>query len=340
MTGVFTAICVILIFGLIIFIHEFGHFITAKLFGVTVHEFAIGMGPKLFGKQKGDTFYSVRLIPMGGYVKMEGEDEESANEGAFSQKKPWQRFIILFAGAFMNLVLGFSLLVMFNYADPTLSAIPTMEVVSVQEGWGADTAGILPGDTVLKVDGSRVYTHLDLNLALDGKKEATVLVKRNDERLTFSVPLTIDDNGRPLLGIMRNTREKTLWNLISYSYFETFSIVRMTYQSFFGMFTGSVSVEQMSGPVGIVNQIGSAVKSGWLDVLFIALLISLNLGVVNLLPLPALDGGRIVFVLWEMITRKKVKPEHEGIIHFIGFVLLILFMLYITKNDIVRLFQK
>lgn len=339
MTGILTVICVILIFGLIIFIHEFGHFITAKLFGVTVHEFAIGMGPKLFGKQKGDTLYSVRLIPMGGYVKMEGEDEDSESEGAFSKKKPWQRFIILFAGAFMNLVLGLSLLVMYNNIDPQLTAIPTMEVVALQEGMGAESAGILPGDTILKVDGSRVYTHLDMNLALDGKESVSVLVNRSGEKLNFSVPITVVDN-RPLLGFTRATREKNFWNLLSYSYWETFSIVKMTYQSFFGMFTGSVSVDQMSGPVGIVTEIGSAVKSGFLNVLFMALLISLNLGVVNLLPLPALDGGRIVFVLWEMITRRKVKPEHEGIIHFIGFVLLIVFMLYITKNDIVRLFTK
>ena len=339
MTGILTVLCVILIFGLIVFIHEFGHFITAKLFGVTVHEFAIGMGPKLFGKQKGDTFYSVRLIPMGGYVKMEGEDEDSDSEGAFSKKKPWQRFIILFAGAFMNLVLGFSLLVTYNAVDPNLTAIPTMEVVALQEGMGAEKAGILPGDVIVKVDGSRIHTHLDLNLALNEKESVSVLVDRGGEKMNFSVPVTVVDN-RALLGFSRNTREKTIGNLISYSYFEAFSIVKMTYQSFFGMFTGSVSVDQMSGPVGIVNEIGTAVKSGFLDVLFIALLISLNLGVVNLLPFPALDGGRIVFVLWEIITRKKVKPEHEGIIHFIGFVLLILLVLYVTKNDIVRLFTR
>ena len=339
MTGILTVLCVILIFGLIVFIHEFGHFITAKLFGVTVHEFAIGMGPKLFGKQKGDTFYSVRLIPMGGYVKMEGEDEDSDSEGAFSKKKPWQRFIILFAGAFMNLVLGFSLLVTYNAVDPNLTAIPTMEVVALQEGMGAEKAGILPGDVIVKVDGSRIHTHLDLNLALNEKESVSVLVDRGGENMIFSVPVNVLVN-RALLGFSRITSEKTIGYLISYSYFEAFSIVKMTYQSFFGMFTGSVSVDQMSGPVGIVNEIGTAVKSGFLDVLFIALLISLNLGVVNLLPFPALDGGRIVFVLWEIITRKKVKPEHEGIIHFIGFVLLILLVLYVTKNDIVRLFTK
>ena len=339
MTAILTAICVVLIFGLIVFIHEFGHFITAKLFGVTVHEFAIGMGPKLLGKQWKDTYYSIRLIPMGGYVKMEGEDEASDKEGSFSSKKPWQRFIILFAGALMNLILGFSLLVTYNAVDPNLTAIPTMEVVEVMEGMGAKSAGILPGDTILKVDGSRIDTQLDLNMVLQGKESVSVLVKRGDEKLNITVPLTVQDS-RVYLGFVRQTKEKTFWNLVSYSYFETFSVIKLTYQSFFGMFTGSVSVDQMSGPVGIVSEIGNAVKSGFLDVLFMALLISLNLGVVNLLPLQALDGGRIVFVLWEWITRKKIKPEHEGIIHFIGFMLLIVFMLYITKNDIVRLFTK
>ncbi len=339
MTGIVTAICVILIFGLIIFIHEFGHFITAKLFGVTVHEFALGMGPKLFGKKYKETEYSVRLIPMGGYVKMEGEDEASQDAGAFSQKKPWQRFIILFAGAFMNLILGFVLLVVMNAASPDLPVIPTMQIESVQQGMGAEQVGILPGDKLLKVEGSRVYTHLDLNLSLHEKESVLVTVKRNDETLEFTVPLT-EENGYRYLGIGRKVEEKTLWNVISYSFFEGISIIKLTYQSFFGMFTGAVSVNQMSGPVGIVNEIGTAVKSGIFDVLFIAILISLNLGVVNLFPLPALDGGRIVFVLWEMITRKKLKPEHEGIIHFIGFVILIGFMLYITKNDVIRLFQK
>ncbi|MBO5409135.1 MAG: site-2 protease family protein [Clostridia bacterium] len=335
MTAILTAVCVILIFGLIILIHELGHFVTAKLFGVTVHEFAIGMGPKLFGKQLGETFYSVRLIPMGGYVKMEGEDEDSESEGAFSKKKPWQRFIILFAGAFMNLLLGLSLLVILNSVNPEFSVIPTMQIESTMPGMGAEQAGILPGDKLLEIDGSRVFTQLDLNLTMSEKETVSVTVARNGEKLDFQVPLT---EGK--IGIIRKVEDKHLWNVLSYSYFEAFSIVKLTYQSFFGMFTGAVSVDQMSGPVGIVTEIGNAVQQGFLDVLFLALLISLNLGVVNLLPLPALDGGRIVFVLWEMITRKKLKPEHEGIVHFIGFILLIVFMLYITKNDIAKLFIK
>ena len=337
MTVIITILCVIVIFGLIILIHELGHFLTAKMFGVKVHEFAIGMGPKLFGKQKGDTFYSVRLIPMGGYVKMEGEDTDSQDPAAFNNKKPWQRFIILFAGAFMNLLLGFVLLVTLNAASPRLPVVPTMEVAAVQEGYGAEAAGMQPGDTILEVDGNRLHNRLDLLLALDGKDRVSVTVDRSGQKHTLPVTLT-DVDGSRVLGIQQAVEEKNVGNLLSYSFFETFSIVKLTYQSFFGMFTGEVAVEQMSGPVGIVTEISNAAQTGFFDVLFLAIIITLNLGIVNLFPLPALDGGRIVFVLWEMITKKKLKPEHEGLIHFIGFVILILFMLYITRNDIMRLF--
>ena len=339
MTAIITVLCVILIFGLIIFIHELGHFLTAKMFGVKVHEFALGMGPKLFGKQKGDTLYSVRMIPMGGYVKMEGEDTESEDEAAFSRKKPWQRFIILFAGAFMNLLLGFVLLVTLNAVSPRLPMVPTMEVASVIEGMGAEAAGIAAGDELICVDGSRIHTQLDLNLALDGKEAVSVTVKRDGQKQTVPVTLTKMDDGI-YLGIRQVAEERNFGNLVSYSFYETFSIVKLTYQSFFGMFNGTVGVDEMSGPVGIVTEISNAAQSGFFDVMWLGLIISLNLGVVNLFPLPALDDGRIVFVLWEMITKKKLKPEHEGFIHFIGFVILILFMLYITKNDIARLFAK
>ena len=339
MTGIVIAICVILIFGLIILIHELGHFLTAKIFSVTVHEFAIGMGPKLLGWGRGETLYSLRLIPMGGYVRMEGEDEDSPSEGAFSNQKPWKRLIILFAGAFMNLVLGLSLLLVYNAANPMMEAIPTMEVSAVVPGMGAEQAGILAGDEILSLDGTKIGTQLDLQMALYEKENVSAVILRQDKKLTAVIPVTEVD-GIPRLGIQRAVREKSFWNVLSYSYFETFSIVKMTYQAFFGMFTGTVSVDQMSGPVGIVTEIGSAVQRGFFDVLFIAILITLNLGVVNLFPLPALDGGRIVFVLWEMITKRKLKAEYEGIIHFIGFVILIFFMIYITKNDIVRLFIK
>ncbi len=339
MTAIITILCVIVVFGMIILIHELGHFLTAKMFGVKVHEFAIGMGPKLFGKQKGDTFYSVRLIPMGGYVKMEGEDENSEDPAAFNNKKPWQRLIILVAGAFMNLLLGFVLLVTLNAASPRLPVVPTLEVAAVQEGYGAEAAGMQAGDKLLEIDGNRLHTRLDLILALDGKEQVSVTVDRGGQKHTLPVTLT-EDGGSRVLGIRQVTEEKNVGNLISYSFFETFSIIKLTYQSFFGMFNGTVAVEQMSGPVGIVTEISNAAQSGFFDVMFLALIISLNLGVVNLFPLPALDGGRIVFVLWEMITKKKLKPEHEGLIHFIGFMILILFMLYVTKNDIARLFAR
>ena len=161
----------------------------------------------------------------------------------------------------MNLLLGLLLLVLSNGINPNLSVLPTMEVASLQEGMGAQSAGILPGDTITVIDGNRIYTHLDLNMALQGKDTVSVAVNRDGEKLSFQVPLTVRD-GYPYLGIVRSTQEKNFWNVFSYSYHEAFSIVKLTYQSFFGMFTGSVSMDQMAGPVGIVTEIGSAVKSG------------------------------------------------------------------------------
>lgn len=334
MSVIISFLAVVIVFGLVIFIHEFGHFITAKLCGVKVHEFALGMGPCLFSKKKGDTQYSLRLIPMGGYVKMEGEEEESDDEKSFSKKKPWQRLIILASGAFMNFILGFiCILILFGVQN---ADIPNKTISEVLPGYGAQKAGIEVGDEIQKINGEKIYNTMDISLAVGSGDTAEVEVKRNGKEKTFNVDLKTEE-GIKYLGVRLSAEPKNPLNLSVYSFNYARTIIKLTYKSFIGMFTGNVSVNDMSGPVGIVTQIGSAAQKGFLDVLFILILITLNLGVVNLFPLPALDGGRIVFVLFELITRKKLKTEHEAIIHFIGFMILILFMLYITKNDIMRL---
>ena len=334
MSGILTAIWSILIFSIVVFVHELGHFSAAKGFGVKVQEFAIGMGPAIFKKQRGETLYSVRAIPMGGYCKMEGEDESSEDAGSFSQKKPYQRFIILFAGALMNMILGFLIVILSVsiYSD----SIPTTYVQNVIPGLGAEQAGVLPGDKIIKIDGKNVYTPMDISIATDQREAVDVVVKRDGKSLSMSLPI-LPHEGRKIVGIRQRADSKNLFNVIGYSYFESFSIIKFTYKSFFGMFRGEVSVDDMSGPIGIISTIGEAAKKGFKDILFIAMLISLNLGVMNLLPFPALDGGRIVFVLFEMITKKKPKPEIEGYIHLGGFVILIGFMLYVSKNDIMRM---
>lgn len=335
MSIIISTLAVMIVFGLIIFIHEFGHFSTAKLFKVKVHEFAIGMGPCIFKKQKGDILYSLRLIPMGGYVKMEGEEEDSEDENSFSKKKPWQRLIILASGAVMNFILGIIFIIILFGA--TYPVIPNTTISEVLTDYGAYEAGIKAGDEIYKVNNERISNSMDISLATGDSDVANVIVIRNGEQKEFDVKLKSEENSGKYLGIKLGAVPKNPFNLTGYSFNYAKTIIKLTYKSFIGMFTGNVSVNDMSGPVGIVTEIGSAAQRGIEDVLFILILITLNLGVVNLFPLPALDGGRIVFVIFEMLTRKKLKTEHEAIIHFIGFMLLILFMLYITKNDITRL---
>lgn len=338
MSYLISVIAVILVFGIVILIHELGHFLTAKAFGVKVHEFSIGMGKCLFHKTKGETQYSIRLLPVGGYVKMEGEDGESDDERAFSKKKTWQRAIILVAGAFMNFVLGFLLIaILYGF---TLEAVPTTQINEVMQGYGAQIAGIEKNDVILKVNGERVSNSLDISLAIGESESADVTLKRNGKIIDKKVSLTPDENGLRYLGITLKTENKSPLTLGKYSFNYGKTIIKLTYKSFFGMFTGSTSVNDMSGPVGIVTQIGSAAQQGLEDVIFIMILITLNLGVVNLFPLPALDGGRLVFVVFEMITKKKINPEHEAIVHFVGMILLFAFMIFITKNDIIRFFAK
>ncbi len=334
MSAIISLLAVIIVFGLVIFIHEFGHFFTAKLFKVKVHEFSLGMGPCIFQKKKGDTQYSLRLIPMGGFVKMEGEEEESEDENSFSKKKPWQRLIILAAGAIMNFILGI-IVILFLFGI-TFQSVPTTTIKEVLSDYGAYQAGIRPGDEIYRVNGERIRNNMDISLAIGTGDTAEVTIRRNGAEKICNVNLTAKEGSR-LLGISLDTERKNPINLTSYSFNYARTIIKLTYKSFIGMFTGNVSVNDMSGPVGIVTQIGSAAQQGLEDVLFILILITLNLGVVNLFPLPALDGGRIIFVLFEIITKKKLKTDHEAIIHFIGFMLLIFFMLYVTKNDIVRL---
>lgn len=336
-SGIITVLAVIIVFGLIIFIHELGHFLTAKAFGVKVHEFSLGMGPCLLKKNSGETQYSLRTFPIGGYVRMEGEDFDSEDENAFNKKKPWQRLIVLAAGGIMNFFLGFALLMIFTGSNPDY-VITTNEVAELAEGYNAEKAGIEKGDRIIKIDNSTVRTQMDMSLALDGKSNADITVKRNGEKLKFNVDI-LQEDGSYKLGIYVKRVDKNIATVAKNSFDMLFTVIKYTYSSFGDLFKGEIGVEDTSGPVGIVTEIGKASQRGFLDVLWIMILLTLNLGVVNLFPLPALDGGRIIFVLIELITRKKVNQNVEGIIHTIGFLLLILLMLYITKNDIVKLFK-
>lgn len=335
--GIVTVLAVILVFGLVIFIHELGHFMTAKAFKVKVNEFALGMGPAVLKRTKGETQYSLRAFPVGGYVKMEGEDEESENENSFDKKKPYQRLIIIVAGAFMNFILGFLLLILFVGINSNYSIASTV-VTNVIEEYYADDAGICAGDKIIKIDNSYVRTKIEMSLALEGKENVEVTVKRNGEKLKFNVK-TSEVEGYRTLGVQIKLLDKNIINVAKHSFDMSIAVIKMTYHSFFDMLIGSVEINQMSGPVGIVTEIGEATQRGFLDVLWLLIIITLNLGVVNLFPFPALDGWRAVFILFEMLTKKKIDGRIEGMINMIGLAVLMIFILYITKNDIAKLFK-
>jgi len=344
-----TALYTIIVFCLIIAIHEFGHFAVAKLVGITVHEFAIGMGPKIFSHKGKKTDYSLRLLPIGGYVKLEGEDEASDDINAFCNKKPWQRFLVLFAGAFMNFVLGF---VLFAVILSSNGAITTNVVDKVIPGSSFEKSGILSGDKIVYMESenyeSRISDYNDINFFVyqSGDSETKITFKRNGEEFTKSIePSLIEGYEGKMFGFSAKVEKPNLLNVPLASFRQSKFVVKLVIQSFIDLFTGKVPVSDLSGPVGIVNEIGTAAKTGLavnllqsiLNVMWLAALISINLGVVNLLPLPALDGGRILFIIIEFIRRKPVDRDKEGIIHLIGFALLIVMMIAVTFSDIKRL---
>lgn len=332
----------ILFFGLVIFIHEFGHFISARAFGVTVHEFAIGMGPKILSWGKGETRYSLRLIPMGGFVRLEGEDESSEEEGSLSKKPAWQRLIILLSGAFMNILLGFLIFLFLNFAVGSA----TNEVAIVIPDSPAQECGIEVGDEITHLNTTRVNNYSDIKYFMyrNGEEGIRVTIDRAGETKEFMLtPMEME--GNYYLGVEnQKVLSPTFFQGIEFSFYDTLFTVKVVYLSLWDLITGQVGMNEMSGPVGIVSTINDATDgldwwAGLLNILSLMALITVNLGVFNVLPFPALDGGRAVFALLEMIRRKPVKPEHEGYVHAIGFMLLIALMLFVTWSDIVKLFS-
>ncbi len=335
-------ILAIIIFGVIILIHEFGHFFTAKLCGIKVNKFALGMGPCLLKKQFGETEYSIRLFPVGGFCAMEGEDEDSDNSRAFGNKPVWQRMIVIVAGAFMNILLGFVLVLSLTCS---YEKIPTTTVSEFHSSSESAKSGILPGDKIVNIDGVGILTVKDLRYALmsspDEKYDVTV--KRNGEKIKFSDVVFEDKANNLVIDFYVGWKNKTPLSVVSYSAKDTVSTAKLVWLSLKDLITGKYSFRDLSGPVGLVNAIGDAADSGEStaesvqSIVSLAALITINLGIVNLLPIPGLDGGRFLFLLIEAIRRKPVKPEHEGTVHLIGMALLMLMIVAVTFSDIKRI---
>lgn len=329
-------IIALIVFGVMIGIHEAGHLISAKLSGVLVHEFAVGMGPKIFSFQGKETKYSLRILPFGGFCSLEGEDEESDNSRAFCNATPLKRIIILASGAIMNLILGFLVVMIFYSLQPQI--IEPVATGVIEQSY-AEHIGLKAGDRIVKMNNSKINIYADLKffMMLNEDKPIHLTVKRNGEEIVFEnfKPTIIKE--KPYLGITTTATKNTFLKTVRESYYTGFFMAKLVLYSLKELVTGGVSINEASGPVGIVSEIGTAAKKGIFDLLYIVALITINLGLFNLLPLPALDGGRILFVIISLVIRKKVPAKIEGAFHGAGLLLLLLLMLVITFNDIIKL---
>jgi len=332
----------VLLFGLLIAVHEFGHFITAKLTGVRVNEFAIGMGPAIFKKQGKETLYALRLFPFGGYCAMEGEDGESDDARAFSARPALSRLLIVIAGSVMNLLAG--LLVLFIVFAPVREwYIPTVDTVSTEVALSEEK--LMPGDVIKEIDGYSVWIYSDIQTGLmrgadDGEYDFRVLRNGEEKLLSGLRFVSGEDSGNKGATITFKTEKTSFFGKIRYTFLNGANFVRLVYVGLFDLLSGSVSTNDMAGPVGIGKIMVDTAKVSLSSLWFLLAFISINLGIMNLLPLPALDGGRLLFILIELIFRKTVPAKYEGYIHIAGFALLMLLMVFVTYNDIVNIFFK
>lgn len=337
----------VLLFELIILLHEGGHFVSAKLCGVKVNEFALGMGPKIFSFTKGETTYSLRLFPIGGYCAMEGEDEENSSPRAFGNKPVWKRIIIVSAGAIMNIALGFLMTLVLVlqqpfYASTTIAGFSENSVTA---------NNLKVGDKLESIDGYEIWNARDISFALGTTKNYSpkMRVNRGGESLDLgNVALyTKEKDGKKsiLVDFKLDKVNKNFFSVCGETIGQTVSTFRMVWAGLIGIVTGKFGFNEMSGPVGLASAItdvaSQGLKSGFLDavnnILNIMMILTINLGVFNLLPIPALDGGRLLLLVIELIRRKPIPPKYEGLIHGIGFAVLMLLILAATFNDILRL---
>lgn len=345
-------IIAIIIFGILIAIHEFGHFTAAKLCGVKVEEFAIGMGPALFKKQKGETVYALRILPIGGFCAMAGEDEESDDPRAFTNQGFWKKFVILCAGSFMNLVLGI-VLILIMYAGAQAFVTPTID--HFMDGCPYEgTEAMQAGDTFYSIDGQRIYLVSDVPSFLmrgDGVYDIVMLrdgekVELKDFALTTKTYAEYANDG-PKYGFIFGYTEATFGTKLEYTWNTTLEFSRLVWLGLGDLINGKVGLKDMSGPVGIVdmmNEVGQqaeSTKAAADNLLYISAFIAVNLAIMNMLPIPALDGGRvflmIVTVIIEAVSHKKLDPKYEGYIHLGGMVLLLGLMALVMYNDITKL---
>ncbi len=367
-------IIALVMFGILVAIHEFGHFAVAKLSGIKVNKFAIGMGPVIFKFNKGETEYSLRLFPVGGYCAMEGEDESSDDSRAFRNKPVKNRIGVVIAGPVMNLILGFvlSFVTVGFFSD----IIKTNTVREFYPNAMSEQTGLMAGDEIISMDGTRIFTTSDISYKFTNSKDGVfdLVVKRDGKKIklndvkfyreyyyyiegpTDEIPyehyVTFDTReeytGDEKLEVAETNvdfkvfkeEKKTFINMVSYAVRDSLSTARLIWMSFIDLIRGKYGLNDLSGPVGIVTAIGTVRTYGIESLMNLIVMITINLGIFNLLPLPALDGGRLVFLIIEGIRKKPVPPEKEGMVHLIGMACFIILMGVITVSDILKLTGK
>ena len=338
-----TFLIAVVMLGLIIFVHELGHFLTAKFFKMPVSEFSIGMGPQVFSFNTKETTYSFRAVPIGGYVNIEGMEVGSQVENGFNSKPAYQRFIVLFAGVFMNFLMAF--LIIFSIAQMT-GRIEYEEkaIIGALVKGGANEEVLKVDDKILELGGEKITLWADIpevtKKALD-KEEISALIERDGKEQKLVLNLTKDEeNNRVVLGISPKSKKINLSFTESLIFAKNSftSILKDTVGGFFTLFSGKADLKEISGPVGILKVVGEVSKFGWTSIASLAAILSINIGVLNLLPIPALDGGRIIFVLLELF-RIKVNKKWEEKLHKFGMIMLLFFILVISVNDVWKLFN-
>lgn len=338
----------IIIFSIIILFHELGHFLLAKKNGIRVNEFCLGLGPTIVGFTRGETKYSIKLLPFGGACMMEGEDDESSDDRAFNNKSVWARISVVVAGPVFNFIMAwvFALILLscIGYDSPVLTGI--------SPGFAAEDAGMQAGDEIISMNGRRVHFYREVSqysLFYPGKT-AEIVYERDGERLKATLePKMDEETGTYRLGIVGSmAREKgTVLQTLQHSFYEVKYWISTTIESLRMLVTGKVGVKDLAGPVGIVKTIGETYDESqseggnylaFLSMLNICIFLSANLGVMNLLPIPALDGGRLVFLVIEAVRRKRINPDKEGMVHFVGLMALMALMVFVMFNDIRNIF--
>ena len=344
-----TIIYFILVLTVTVMVHELGHFLLAKKNGVYVYEFSIGMGPKLFSKKKAETEYSIRMFPIGGFVSMAGEDMESTDhvpmDRQLCNKSVWARFTTMVAGITFNILLAIILL----FVIALIAGSPKNDTIikNVDSNYPIYETNIKNGDRIIKIDNVNISSYEDaaLELTVKSGKDVNITVMHKDKKIenVKVKPIYVERAGKAgySYGFSLNIeKQRGILNSIKYSFKKTYTLVRQMYRILKYLINRSLSIDNLSGPVGIFSVVDEAGKAGFLNIIYLIAYLCINVAVINLLPFPAFDGGRILFLMIEKIKGSRVNPEIENTIHTIGFILLMILMIFITYKDILKLFAK